>query len=175
MLLKHHGGWHTFHTICWLFHLSYGILKTLTKRKILKPIWYWCILLQNSIWPLYILKRDIQSFLLEFISFLTTTMSSLSNPLVCFPSFHSPLYLSLLYDTRMLNISICLNRYGYESSRWSKDCCTFELPSLYLAGERSVVNGNYLTISTNDQEMPVPSTSTALQVCSVKNTPCIYW
>ena len=87
----------------------------------------------------------------------------------------SSLCLSLLSDTRMLNISLCLNISGDSASNWYKACCPSELPPLNLSGDRSIGNGKYLPISTTDQEMPFLSTGPTCQEYSTKNTPCNHW
>ena len=87
----------------------------------------------------------------------------------------SSLCLSLLSYTRMLKNYLCLNRSGDAPSEGSKDFCSSELPSLNLAGDRSIGNGNSLPIATTDCAMPVPSTGTELQAYSENIMPYNYW
>ena len=85
------------------------------------------------------------------------------------------LCLSLILDTSMLNKSFCLNISGDAASKWSKYCCTSEVPSLDLDGDRSIGNGNSLPMATTDKVMSVPSTGTEFQTDSANNTHFNHW
>ena len=108
----------------------------------------------------------------NFTCFLTTTGSPVSNYLMIFPLLGSSLCLRLLSYTRMLNNSLCLNRSGDASSEWYKACCPSGLPFLKLYGDRSIVNGNSLPVTTTDWSIPAQSTRPAFQYYSAKNTTC---
>ena len=110
----------------------------------------------------------IPSFLIDFNCLLTNTMSPVSNFLVRFTLLRISLCLSLLSETRIFNISICINRSGYAVSNLSKVCCLSELPSLDLYGDRYIGNGNYIPIPTTDQSISVPSTGPAFQLYGTK-------
>ena len=71
----------------------------------------------------------------------------------------------------MFNSSICLNRSGDPSSKWSKDSCPSEVTSLDLTGDRLIGNEKTLMIVTKDQEMSVTSTGPVFQAYRAKNTP----
>ena len=62
-----------------------------------------------------------------------------------------------------------------QASKWSNACFSSELPSIKLDGDRSIVNGNYVSIANTDQEISVPSTGPAFQAYSANNTPCNHW
>ena len=75
----------------------------------------------------------------------------------------------------MLNNSLFLNRSRDEASKLSKAFCIYEVTSLELSGDRSIVNVNYLPISTTDIVISFLSTVPAFQVYSANNTPCNHW
>ena len=124
--------------------------------------------LNNNFW-------DIPYFLLDLNSFLTNTRSPVSNSFVSLPLLRISLCISLISYTRILNNSLCLNISGCEASKWSKDCCTYEVPSLDLSGDRSIVNGKSLPMATTDWIIPVPSTGPAFQAYRAKTTHCNHW
>ena len=74
----------------------------------------------------------------------------------------------------MLNISICQNRSGNVASKRFNACYTSGLPYLGLDGDRSIGNGNSLSIATTYQAMSVPSTEPSFQAYSAKTTPCYH-
>ena len=102
-------------------------------------------------------------------------MYPVSNYLVSLSLFCKVMCLSLLSDTRMLNISLCLNISMDSASKWSKDWCPSVIPSLDLTGDRPILNENSLPISTTDKAMLVPSTGTTFKAYSAKNTSCDHW
>ena len=91
------------------------------------------------------------SFLIDLTFFLATTRSPVSDSLMVFHLLCSSLCLSLLLDTKDLNSFLCLNRSGDVASKLSNAFCYSGVPSLDLAGDKSIVNGNYLPIATTDQ------------------------
>ena len=129
-----------FHPICWFLHFIPDLPRPLKKGKLwsqyelgvaFSSTLYGPFVFHNNFW-------DIASFLIDFACFLTTTRYHVSNYLLILPLLHSYLCISLLSDTSMLNSYLCLNRSGCTLSNWSKSCCTFEVPSLVIAGGRSI-------------------------------------
>ena len=73
------------------------------------------------------------------------------------------------------NSSLCLNISGNVDSKLYKACCNSEVTPLELYSDRSIGDGKYLPIPNTDQSMSFPSTGSALQAYSAKNTPCNHW
>ena len=63
----------------------------------------------------------------------------------------------------MLNSSLFMNIIGVAASNYFKAYCSSEVPSLDLAGDRSILNGKSLPISTSDQAKSVLYTGPAFQ------------
>ena len=124
--------------------------------------------LNNNLWA-------IPSFMIDFTCLLTITRSPVSNYLTSLPLLHISLCLRLLSDNRLLNYSLCINRSGDAASKWYKACCPSELPSLDLDGDKSIGNGNYLLINTNNGAMSVLYTGPAFQAYSANNMPNNHW
>ena len=51
----------------------------------------------------------------------------------------------------MLNIYFFLKIIGHVASQLSKDFCTYEVTSLEISGDRSIVNGNSMPIAATDK------------------------
>ena len=75
----------------------------------------------------------------------------------------------------MLNSSLSIDKSGNAASKGSNDWCPSKLPAIDLAGDRKIVNGEYLLIDTTYKSMSVPSTGLGLQSYSAKNNPCDHW
>ena len=86
---------------------------------------YGPFVLNNNLWAIWY-------FMIDFTCFLTKTRSPVSNYLTSLSLLRNSLRLSLLSDTRTLNKSICLNRSGDASSKWSKYFVLLKYPPLTL-------------------------------------------
>ena len=177
MLVEHHGG-------CYISILdddSFTFLLDLPMTSQKGKHWSRYdlgVAFSRTLYGNFVLNANfwsILSFLLDFTCFFTTTRSTVSNYLMILNLLHSSLCFSLFPDTRILNISICINRSGDPFSKLYTDSFPSEVPSLDLSGDRSIRNGKSLTIATTDQAISVPSTGPAYQYYNAKNTPCNYW
>ena len=77
----------------------------------------------STIYGPFVLNSNFCStpyFILDLICFLSTKMSPSSIYLMILPLLRRSLILSLISETRMLNISLCINRSGDVASKWSK-------------------------------------------------------
>ena len=66
--------------------------------------------------------------------------------------------LRLLFDTKMFNRSLFLDRSEDAASKWSKACCHSKLPSLEFSGDKLIGNGNSFRLYATEQAITVPST-----------------
>ena len=118
---------------------------------------------------------DNPYLLIDYNCLLTIKMYSVPNSPMRLNLLCRSLFLSLLSKNNMFIISIITNRGGDAASKWFKACCTHELPSLDLTDDSSIVNGKYLPIATNYQEISVMTTGPSFQAYNAKNTPCNHW
>ena len=112
---------------------------------------------------------------LSSIFFLNSPVYLLTKGLLCQTPVLTLCCCSRISDTRMLNNSICLNRSGDWSSKWSNVCCHSKVSSLDLTGDRSIGNWNSVMISTTYWSILVPSTGPAFQTYSANNMHCDHW
>ena len=98
--------------------------------------------------------------MIDLNCFPNTTMSIVSNSLVCLTLLWSSLCLRLLSNTKMFNRDT--------SSKWSKDFCLSELPYLDFFGDNSIGNGKYMMIATTDRVNLGTYTEPELKVYNAK-------
>ena len=60
------------------------------------------------------------------------------------------------------------------ASKWSKTFCPSEVPSLRLAGDISVRNGNYITICNSDRVRSIPYIGSELHSYNTNDNPLNY-
>ena len=77
----------------------------------------------------------------DFTWSLTTTISPISIYLDILILLLSSLCMSLLSETRMLKIPLCMNRSSNVPSKLYNVCCPYDVPSLDLYGDIRIGNG----------------------------------